>query len=71
MNTQSPSRRGLACALAAGFSVAGLTPAIAPSDDPVKGLEIIPIDVKTLIEHGDEGSKRYDAVVSSGEKVEK
>ncbi|MET7398239.1 extracellular solute-binding protein [Dactylosporangium sp. NPDC005572] len=48
----------------------GLTPAIAPDNDPLKGVQIIPIDVKTLIEHGDEWSKKYNAVVAGGEKVE-
>jgi iron(III) transport system substrate-binding protein len=47
----------------------GLTPAIAGADDPLKGVEIIPIDVKLLIEQGDEWSKKYNTVVSSGEEV--
>jgi iron(III) transport system substrate-binding protein len=48
----------------------GLTPAIVEGDDPLKGLEVIPVDVKTLLEQGDEWSKRYEKVVSGGEKVD-
>jgi iron(III) transport system substrate-binding protein len=48
----------------------GLTPAIAPGDDPLKGLEVIPVDIPTLIDHGSEWSKRYDTLVSKGEKVD-
>jgi len=47
----------------------GLTPAIAQGQDPLKGVAIIPVDVKALLEQGDEWSKRYDKVVSGGEKV--
>jgi iron(III) transport system substrate-binding protein len=47
----------------------GLTPAIVEGDDPLKGVEITPIDVEELTKHGDEWSKRYDQVVSSGEQV--
>jgi iron(III) transport system substrate-binding protein len=47
----------------------GLTPAIVSGEDPLKGLEIIPVDVKTLLEQGEEWTKRYDKVVSGGEKV--
>ncbi|MEU4481067.1 extracellular solute-binding protein [Micromonospora sp. NPDC023966] len=47
----------------------GLTPAIVEDNDPLKGVEIVPVDVKTLVEHGDEWSKRYEKVVSNGEQV--
>jgi iron(III) transport system substrate-binding protein len=47
----------------------GLTPAIVEGDDPLQGVQIIPVDIKTLVEQGDEWSKRYDKVVSGGEKV--
>lgn len=47
----------------------GLTPAIVEGDDPLKGIQIIPVDVKALLEQGDEWSKRYEKVVSGGEKV--
>lgn len=49
----------------------GLTPAIVEGDDPLKGVEIIPVDVKTLLEQGEEWSKRYENVVANGEKVDK
>jgi iron(III) transport system substrate-binding protein len=47
----------------------GLTPAIVEGNDPLKGVEIIPVDLKTLVEQGGEWSKRYEKVVSGGEKV--
>ncbi|GII30300.1 ABC transporter substrate-binding protein [Planotetraspora mira] len=48
----------------------GLTPAIVEGDDPLKDVEIIPIDVQELTQHGDEWNKRYDQVISNGEQVE-
>ena len=48
-----------------------LTPAIASLNDPLKGVEIIPIDVKTLVEDGPAWSKRYEALVSKGLQVSK
>lgn len=51
------------------FAKEGLTPAIAGSDDPLKGVQIIPVDVKTLLEQGSEWSKRYEKVVAGGDKV--
>jgi iron(III) transport system substrate-binding protein len=50
----------------------GLTPSI-PEDeaeDPLAGLEVIPVDVKTLTENGKEWSDKYDKVVSGGEVLE-
>lgn len=48
----------------------GLTPSINPGEaDPLEGLEVIPVDVKTLLEAGDEWSKKYDEVVARGEVV--
>lgn len=49
----------------------GLTPAIVEGNDPLKGVEIIPVDVKTLVDQGEEWSKKYEAVVANGEKVDK
>jgi iron(III) transport system substrate-binding protein len=51
------------------FVEEGLTPAIVEGNDPLKGVQIIPIDVKTLLEQGSEWSKRYEKVVSGGEQV--
>jgi iron(III) transport system substrate-binding protein len=48
----------------------GLTPAIAAGNDPLKGLEVIPVDIPTLTDHGPEWSKRYETLVSKGEKVD-
>jgi iron(III) transport system substrate-binding protein len=48
-----------------------LTPAIAEGNDPLKGIEIIPVDLKTLVENGEEWSKRYEKVVSGGQTVTK
>lgn len=49
----------------------GLTPAIVEGNDPLSGVEIIPVDVKALVEQGDEWSTRYEKVVSGGETVAK
>ncbi len=50
----------------------GLTPAINESgSDPLADFEVIPVDVKTLVEDGDTWSKKYDKVVSGGEVLEK
>jgi iron(III) transport system substrate-binding protein len=50
----------------------GLTPSIPEDDaeDPLAGLEVIPVDVKTLTENGQEWSDKYDKVVSGGEVLE-
>jgi len=47
----------------------GLTPAIVEGNDPLKGVEIVPIDVQTLVKDGPEWEKKYDKVVAGGEKV--
>jgi iron(III) transport system substrate-binding protein len=47
----------------------GLTPAIVEGDDPLKDVEIIPVDVKALVEQGDEWSKRYEALLAGAEKI--
>ncbi|MFG1708580.1 ABC transporter substrate-binding protein [Nonomuraea sp. M3C6] len=52
------------------LSKRGLTPAIVEGDDPLKGVEIIPIDVEELTKNGDEWNKRYDQVISNGEQVD-
>lgn len=49
----------------------GLTPAITEGADPLKGVEIIPVDVKTLVEQGTDWNKKYEKLVATGEKVEK
>jgi iron(III) transport system substrate-binding protein len=51
------------------LSDAGLTPAIVAGDDPLKGVEIVPIDVRTLVDDGEKWQKKYDQVVAGGEKV--
>ncbi|PZG17496.1 ABC transporter substrate-binding protein [Nonomuraea aridisoli] len=48
----------------------GLTPSIVEGDDPLKDVEIIPIDVEELTKNGDEWNKRYDQVISNGEQVD-
>ena len=47
----------------------GLTPAIVEGNDPLKDVQIIPVDVKTLLEQGPDWNKRYENVVSGGEQV--
>jgi iron(III) transport system substrate-binding protein len=47
----------------------GLTPAVVEGDDPLKGVEIVPIDVQAMLDRNDEWQKKYDKVVSGGEKV--
>lgn len=48
----------------------GLTPAISPGGaDPLAGIEVIPVDVKTLLESGEVWSKKYDEVVAGGDVV--
>jgi iron(III) transport system substrate-binding protein len=47
----------------------GLTPAIVEGDDPLKDVEIVPIDVQTLVKDGQAWEKKYDKVVAGGEKV--
>jgi iron(III) transport system substrate-binding protein len=47
----------------------GLTPAIVEGDDPLKGVEIVPIDVKALVTDGEKWQQKYDKVVAGGEKV--
>jgi len=46
-----------------------LTPAIVEGDDPLAGVEIIPVDVNKLLDENDEWHKRYEAVVSGGEQT--
>ena len=49
----------------------GLTPSINPSgDDPLEGLDVIPVDVEALLNEGDKWNKQYEELVSRGEKVE-
>lgn len=47
----------------------GLTPAIVEGDDPLKDVEIVPIDVKTLVDDGEKWQDKYDKVVAGGEQV--
>jgi iron(III) transport system substrate-binding protein len=46
----------------------GLTPAIAPKEDPLKGAELLYVDVDKLLAEGTQWSKRYEQLVSRGEK---
>jgi iron(III) transport system substrate-binding protein len=48
----------------------GLTPSIAGANDPLAGVEVIPVDVKELLNNGKVWSDRYDKVVSGGEVVD-
>ena len=48
----------------------GLTPSIsAAGDDPLEGVDVIPVDVEKLLNESDVWSKKYEAVVSGGEQV--
>ena len=49
----------------------GLTPSIAEGADPLKDVEVIPVDVKELAENGEQWSKKYEQVVSGGDVVKK
>ncbi|MDQ1618691.1 MAG: iron(III) transport system substrate-binding protein [Actinomycetota bacterium] len=48
----------------------GLTPSIAGANDPLAGVDVIPVDVKELLNNGKVWSDRYDKVVSGGEVVD-
>ncbi len=49
----------------------GLTPAItAEGEDPLAGLEVIPVDVEALLNEDEKWSQKYEQVVSGGEVVE-
>jgi iron(III) transport system substrate-binding protein len=49
----------------------GLTPSIEPQNlkDPLEGLEVIPVDVKQLLDKQKEWSDRYNALLSRSDKV--
>ena len=47
----------------------GLTPSVPTGDDPLKGVEVIPVDVEKLLSESDKWSKKYEAVVQGGEQV--
>ncbi|MDP9434873.1 MAG: extracellular solute-binding protein [Actinomycetota bacterium] len=49
----------------------GLTPSIANGTDPLKGVEVIPVDVEKLLNEDEVWNKKYEAVVSGGEVVDK
>jgi iron(III) transport system substrate-binding protein len=49
----------------------GLTPSIAEGEDPLKGVDVIPVDVEKLLNESDKWSKKYDDVVAGGEQVKK
>jgi iron(III) transport system substrate-binding protein len=49
----------------------GLTPAVVDGDDPLKDVEVIPVDAEKLLGESDAWSKKYEAVVSRGDKVDK
>ena len=47
----------------------GLTPSITDGgDDPLAGVEVIPVDVDKLTNEGEKWSKKYEAVVQGGEQ---
>ncbi len=46
-----------------------LTPAIVGDEDPLADVELIPVDLETLIAEGDEWSARYDELLAGGELV--
>jgi iron(III) transport system substrate-binding protein len=48
-----------------------LTPAIAQGDDPLAGVELIPVDVNKVLDENEEWTKKYEAVVSGGSQVGK
>ena len=45
----------------------GLTPSIPEGEDPLKGIEVIPVDVEKLLNESDKWSKQYEAVIAKGE----
>jgi iron(III) transport system substrate-binding protein len=47
-----------------------LTPAIADGDDPLAGLEVIPVDVKELLTNDAKWAARYEKVIAGGEVVD-
>ena len=49
----------------------GLTPSIEPPNlkDPLEGIEVIPVDVKQLLDKQKEWSDRYNALLSRSDKV--
>jgi len=47
----------------------GLTPAISPGADPLAGVEVIPVDVETLLSSSQEWSDRYEQLLTKGETV--
>ena len=49
----------------------GLTPSITEGDDPLKGVDVIPVDVEALLNESEMWSKKYEAVVQGGEQVKK
>jgi iron(III) transport system substrate-binding protein len=49
----------------------GLTPSVPQANDPLKGIDVIPVDIPKLLAEGDAWSKKYEAVVQGGEQVKK
>lgn len=50
----------------------GLTASIAAGgEDPLKGADVIPVDVEALLNESDMWSKKYEAVIQGGEQVAK
>ena len=47
-----------------------LTPAIVGDEDPLADVEVVPVDLETLIAEGDEWSARYDELLAGGEVIE-
>jgi iron(III) transport system substrate-binding protein len=47
----------------------GLTPSITEGEDPLKGIEVIPVDVEALLNESDKWSKEYETLIQGGEQV--
>ncbi len=47
----------------------GLTASISDGEDPLKGVEVIPVDVEALLNESDKWSAKYDEVIQGGEQV--
>jgi iron(III) transport system substrate-binding protein len=45
----------------------GLTPSITKGDDPLAGVDVIPVDVEALVNEGEMWSKKYEGVVARGD----
>ncbi len=48
---------------------AGITPSVQGKETTLKGVQVVPVDVKTLTEENKKWSDLYDQIISEGEKV--